>query len=200
MTAAVPERSAPRRASWSRALAAYRDGAQVVQRLGSKFVDWTLPTPCAGWSAIDLVGHLLCVARTQHRLLDAAVAGHPRSGLPCGASLDARNADELAALPVAAGSDRVVAFDAVTTRYGERLAEADPDLPMGEWDRLGWLDLHDHTLAAAVELHVHAWDLAATLGWDHRPADPDALDPEGWRPLLDRFGRPRPARPRPLGP
>ena len=198
--------------TWVATLAAYRAGAGAVQRLGSKFVDWSLPTDCPPWNAVALAGHLLTVARRHHRLLAAALAGQPAADLPTGPELDAVNAADLTALGVSAGSDRILAFDAITTRYAERLAEADPERPMGSWRGIGTLTVGEHARLAAGEWHLHAWDLAGALGWDYRPREPQLLlaawtrlgarieqgDP--WEALLAVSGR-RPApEPRPFGP
>jgi hypothetical protein len=202
--------------SWAEAVRAYGEGVRVLQRLGSKYVEWDLPTACAGWRAIDVAGHALCTARRYHRLLDAALAGRPEANLPWGRALVEVNALELATLGVSAGADRIVAFDAVATRYGERLADADPALLYGTWAGVGPLTVGQHTLLAACEWHLHAWDLADALGWDYRPADAGPLlagmrlaphadgggapvwDP--WRAVLATSGRREPAEPRPLGP
>ncbi|MDA8282590.1 MAG: hypothetical protein M0Z42_04670, partial [Actinomycetota bacterium] len=55
--------------AWRRTLRAYGDGVRALQRLGLEYVDWSLPTGCAGWAAIDLAGHVLATARSYHRLL-----------------------------------------------------------------------------------------------------------------------------------
>lgn len=192
--------------SWAATLDAYRDGVRVLQRLGSKFVDWSLPTGHAGWSAVTLAGHLLCTARRHHRLLDAALAGQPVGGLPAGADLLALHEAEVASLGVTAGADRVVAFDAVATRYAERLAEVDPRLVVGSWRWGGPLDVATHAREAAAGWHLHAWDLADALGWDYRPARPADLLASGdeggdpWDRLLRGSGRRPPPEPRPAGP
>jgi len=57
-------------------LAAYRDGVTVICELAAQFPDatWFAATPCGEWRAIDLAGHLRCVADDYHEYLDDAPA------------------------------------------------------------------------------------------------------------------------------
>jgi hypothetical protein len=158
-----------------RVLAAYRDGVVSLSRLGAKVVDWQVPTPCPEWTLLDLGGHVLAIARYWHQLLNAALAGQPRAGLPRGADLAAMNAFDLRSLPERRGPERFLAFEAVATRYGERLGDVDWSLPLGTWAGLPPMSIGDHTLAAVGEWHVHAWDVARSFGWDYRPDDPEII-------------------------
>ncbi len=189
---------------WTRVQRAYSEGVRVLQRLGFEYVDWTLPAGPAGRPAIELAGHVASRVRSYHRLLDAALAGAPLRDLPRGDDLGGTAPTEPAA--VGAGADRIVAFDAIATRYGERVGETDPDLVLAQWEGLGALSVRHHTLAAAVEWHLHAWDLARALGWDHRPADPELLfdgrrllgaslpGGDAWSAVLAASGRRPPGR------
>jgi hypothetical protein len=61
-------------------LAAYRDGVTVICELAAQFSDahWLAATPCGEWRAVDLAGHLRCVADDYHEYLDdARPAGSP---------------------------------------------------------------------------------------------------------------------------
>lgn len=158
-----------------RVLAAYHDGAGAFARLAAKTTDWSRPTPCAAWNLLDLAGHALCIARYYHRLLNAAMAGEPLRHLPLGRDLADFNAAELAALGPGSGPDRVVAFDGVAHRYGERLAEVDWATVLGHWEGLGPLTVGQHALLAVGEWQLHAWDVARSFGWDHRPDDPEVV-------------------------
>jgi len=84
-----------------------------------------------------------------------------------------QNAAELAALPDVPGPEHIAAFAESARSYGRRLTES-WDLP------------HHHYLgnvvtvgamagAACAEWHLHAWDLARSLGKDYRPADPELV-------------------------
>jgi hypothetical protein len=158
-----------------RVLRAHRDGVVSLSRLGAKVVDWRVRTPCSEWTLLDLGGHVLAVARYYHRLLNAALAGEPRTGLPRGAELATMNDLELRSLREPRGPERFLAFEAVATRYGERLAELDWSMTLGAWQGRGPVSLGDHALAAVGEWHIHAWDMARSFGWDYRPDDPDVV-------------------------
>jgi hypothetical protein len=184
-----------------RVLRAYRDGVNSLGRLGSKVVDWRVRTPCHPWTLLDLGGHVLAIARYWHRVLNAALAGEPYTGLPGGAELATMNDLDLRALPERRGPERFLAFEAVATRYGERLAEVDWSAPLGEWQGFGALRIGDHTLAAVGEWHIHAWDVARSFGWEYRPDDPDVVlagrrvlgaattEPDPWSAALLAAGR-----------
>jgi uncharacterized protein (TIGR03083 family) len=156
-----------------RVLASYHDGVKAFAHLAAKTTDWAVPTPCAGWTLLELSGHALCIARYFHRLLNAASSGRPERDLPTGSALAEFNAAELVALGPMPGSERVIAFHAVADRYGERLAEVDWSAPLGYWQGLGELTVGEHTLLATNEWHIHAWDVARSFGWDYRPDDPE---------------------------
>jgi uncharacterized protein (TIGR03083 family) len=153
-------------------LAAYADGVAAVVRLASGIRDWAAPTPCAGWDARDLAGHVLCVADYYNRLLDAALAGNPRRDLPRGDALTRMNAADLAALPDSGGPGRVAAFQRSAGRHRDRLHAVDWDLVLGSWQDLGPLTVGAHAGLAVGEWHLHAWDFARAAGGDHEPADP----------------------------
>src|SRR5260370_40105848 len=80
----------PATTDWSPepALAAFRDGVTVICELSAQFTDelWLAPTPCTEWRAIDLAGHLRCVADAYHEDRDHAPASRlgppPSPGLP----------------------------------------------------------------------------------------------------------------------
>ena len=172
---ATPDDGLPAGMTRDRVLRAYAAGVRDFGHLADKTVDWRVGTPNRAWTLLDLSGHVLAIARYFHRLLNAALAGEPLSGLPRGDALADMNTAELSALDEATGPERLLAFDAVARRYGERLAEADWTLTMGSWDGLGPLSIASHTLLAVGEWQLHAWDVARSFGWDHRPDDPDVV-------------------------
>jgi hypothetical protein len=180
MSFGAPESSDDPAATWAglpveRILAAHRDGVTALGRLGAKVVDWRVRTPCADWDLLDLAGHVLTIARYYHRLLNAAEAGEARTRLPRRAELAAVNDLELRSLPPSPGPERFLAFEAVATRYGERLAEVDWSMTLGSWTDIGPVAVGDHTLAAVGEWHIHAWDVARSFGWDYRPTDAEVV-------------------------
>src|SRR5215472_10756721 len=160
-------------------LAAYRDGVTVICELAAQFPDaiWFASTPCAEWRAIDLAGHLRCSADDYHEYLDDAPASRLARLMAADAPADAlarklarQNAAELAALPDAPGPEHIMAFADSARAYGRRLPQSwelthhryrETDVTVGAM-----------ACAACAEWHLHAWDLARSLGKDYRPADP----------------------------
>lgn len=182
-------------------LDAFDDGLAGIQTAATNIRDWSAPTPCESWQAIDLAGHLLAIARYYHGLLDAALAGSPRRDLPRGALLQAMNARDLDALGPSTGPNRIAGFLASASEYRVKIAAANWEIVLGEWSGAGPRTLGQHTGLAIVEWHVHAWDLARTTGRDHRPADPKTVaagrvelqetrdDRDPWHALLALTGR-----------
>ena len=175
------------RASRAGILAAYRDGVTVICELAVQFTDatWLAATPCTEWRAVDLAGHLRCVADDYHEYLDDAPASRLARLMATGVPADSlarklarQNAAELAALPDVSGSEHIAAFAESARSYGRRLSPSwdlphhsygDAEVPVGAMAG-----------AACAEWHLHAWDLARSLGKDYRPADPE-LVLTGWR-------------------
>jgi hypothetical protein len=166
-------------------LHACREGVVAICELAAHFSDWSVPTPNREWAAIDLAGHLRCVAENFHEYLNDA----PDSRLSRLFAQDApaallvrqlsrQNAAELAVLPTATGREHIVAFAVSAEAYADRL----PDV----WDepylsyRGTKLTIGDYAGAVCVEWHLHAWDLARALDKDHRPSRPDVVE-AAWR-------------------
>jgi hypothetical protein len=186
------------RATRAGILAAYRDGVTVICELAGQFTDvtWLAPTPCYEWRAVDLAGHLRCVADDYHEYLDDAPASRLARLMATGApaetlarKLARQNAAELAALPDAPGPEQITAFAESARSYGRRLASS--------WDllhhRYRGTDVTVGAMAgvACAEWHLHAWDLARSQGKDYHPAQPELVltawragTPQLW-PVLD---------------
>ncbi len=167
-------------------LAAYRDGVTVICELAARFNDaqWAAPTPCGDWRAADVAGHLRCMADDLHEYLDDApysrLARLMGTGFPAAtlARKQARqNAAELAILPDEPAPEHIAAFAASARSYATRVA------PL--WDqphhyyRDAVVTVGEMAGVACGEWHVHAWDLARSLGMDYRPAAPDLVF-DGW--------------------
>jgi uncharacterized protein (TIGR03083 family) len=153
-------------------LARYRSGVVAVGRTvaGWSPADWSRPA-CGAWDGTDLAGHLVTVIGWYHAWLDRALAGDPSPAFPI-AELDDRTVAALRDLPAGTGPDRVTIFTREAERYAGRVAEH-WDVPYG-YPR-GTVTAGLHAGMAAVEWHVHAWDLARAGGGDHVPEDPDGL-------------------------
>jgi uncharacterized protein (TIGR03083 family) len=169
------------------ALAAYHAGVTVICELAARFNDegWARPTPCPEWRAADLAGHLRCVADDFHEYLDDAPASRLARLMATGASpgsltrkLARQNAAELAALADGPGPDHIAAFAASARSYARRIPPV-WHLPHHRY-RTTVVTVGGMLGAACAEWHLHAWDLARSLGMDYSPAEPDLLA-AGWR-------------------
>ena len=153
-------------------LSLYKEGVDALVdmagRLGED--DWQR-TATDQWTAADLAGHLLVVARWYHEWLNRAEMGARGRPFPYD-ELPARNAASLAALPPATGPERVAEFAATATAYAARLPAA-WDLPYGF--PYGTVSAGVHAGAAAGEWHLHCWDMGRAVGATHRPSDPALL-------------------------
>jgi hypothetical protein len=153
-------------------LALYRAGVDAVSRAvdGWTREQWARPA-CGVWDGTQLAGHLVTVIGWYHSWLDRALAGDASPAFPIG-ELDARTVGALAALPDGTGPERVQTFVAEARRYEVRVAEQ-WDVPFG-YPR-GTVTAGLHSGVAAVEWHVHAWDLTRAAGGHYEPDDAEAL-------------------------
>ena len=168
-------------------LAAYLDGVTVICELAAQFTDatWLAATPCTEWRAVDLAAHLRCMADDYHEYLDDAPASRLARLMAGGEPADSlarkiarQNAAELAALPDVAGPEHIAAFAESARSYGHRLAQS-WDLPHHRY-RGTEVTVGAMAGVACAEWHLHAWDLARSLGKDYRPAQPE-LVLSAWR-------------------
>jgi hypothetical protein len=127
-----------------------------------------------------VAGHLRCVADDYHEYLDDAPASRLARLMCTDAPADSlarklarQNSAELAALPDGSGAEHIMAFAESARSYGRRLT-ATWDLPH---HRYRGMDVTVGAMAgtACAEWHLHAWDLARSLGKDYRPADPELV-------------------------
>ncbi|MFY9932141.1 MAG: maleylpyruvate isomerase N-terminal domain-containing protein [Streptosporangiaceae bacterium] len=171
-----------KRVSRAGVLSAYRDGVTVICELAAQFTraTWLAATPCAEWRAVDLAGHLRCVADDYHEYLDDAPASRLARLMSTGPPADSlarklarQNAAELAALPDVSGPEHIAAFAESARSYGRRLPLS-WDLPHHQY-RDTEVTVGAMAGLACGEWHLHAWDLARSLGKDYRPADPELV-------------------------
>jgi hypothetical protein len=153
-------------------LAQYREGVDAVVTIVAGWDDaqWA-ESACGVWSGTDLAGHLVTVIGWYHSWLDRGLAGDRDPVFPI-AALDTETVAALAALPAGSGPARIDEFRASADAYAARLGE--------HWDApfaypRGLVTAGLHAGVAAVEWHVHAWDLAWAAGGDHEPPDAEGL-------------------------
>ena len=150
-----------------------RDGVRAIQEITGRFddADWVRPTPCEGWTATDLAGHVLTAINNWHLVLDDTEAGEPsvRFGW---AEMDRYFLDLLAGLPEGSGPDRIAQFADRAEEYFDRVAALEPDLPLVAE---AFRDIATVPVTVGLfawiggnEWHVHAWDFAQTIGEDYR--------------------------------
>jgi uncharacterized protein (TIGR03083 family) len=170
------------------ALVVYHAGVTVICELASQFTDeaaWGAPTPCPEWRAGDLAAHVRCVADDYHEYLDDAPVSRLARLLASSAGpeslarkLARQNAAELAALADGTGSEHIAAFAGSARAYAQRVAPI-WDLPHHRY-RDTMVTVGGMLGAACAEWHLHAWDLARSLGKDYQPANPEMLV-AGWQ-------------------
>lgn len=136
---------------------AYEDGLDAVRLAATTVVDWSSPTRCQGWRAVDLAGHLVLVVRMYEDLLARSATGVVR--MTTGRELTEKNLRELADLPASTGPQRIGAFLDTARSYLARAVE--------HADRVWVREDHifsagEHLATACIEWHVHAWDLDPT--------------------------------------
>lgn len=161
---------------------AYHDGIRAIVEIAGQFTatTWNAQTPCPEWRAADLAGHLRCIADDYHEYLDDAPVSRLSRLMATGAHPDAiarkmarQNAAELAALPEVRPDEHIAAFAESALRYAARLG---PLLRLPHHSYRGRvITVAGMAGGACVEWHLHAWDLASTLGRVYRPTDPDAV-------------------------
>jgi uncharacterized protein (TIGR03086 family) len=117
--------------------------ASVVTRLGDD--DWERPTPCAGWTARDLLGHLATSMRVGISVMQ---------GLPPAWPDAARPGDLVEGDP--AGFWRDIAVQARDVLRNADLGRV-METPLGR-------TVADDLAIPVIDLYVHAWDLGVAVG------------------------------------
>ncbi|KOV83322.1 hypothetical protein ADL03_20700 [Nocardia sp. NRRL S-836] len=138
--------------------AAVRASVAVVNEVRPS--DLTRPTPCDGWTLADLLAHMTA----QHRGFAAAARG--RGADPAAWEVRPLGPDP-AAGHAAAAEDVLAAF-----------AEAVPEFDLPEFSPVTRFPAAQAISFHLIDYVVHGWDVARSLGLDHR------LEPELAGPAL----------------
>jgi hypothetical protein len=157
------------RVSRDEVLALFREGVGAFGSAAQQETDWSRSV-CGEWDATQLTRHVLAVVGWYHDWLDRAERGDASPAFPID-DLDARNARDqadMAAHGGLSGPEATKRFRARASDYADRLVGT-WDLPFG-YPR-GTVTAGLHAGMAAVEWHVHTWDLSH----DHVPSRPDRL-------------------------
>lgn len=149
-------------------LDAARVGIAAVENACHDVTDWSAPTPCERWDALTLLRHLHSISAEYLAWIDDA-----RLELVRHAKL---KAERVYANDVALASLPTLKPDAHLTSY---LSKALRHLQFADrwWDltmkvtTVGTWTVGQHVGIAAIEYHVHAWDLRRSQGRDHRAGD-----------------------------
>jgi hypothetical protein len=125
------------------------------------------------------------VADDFHEYLDDAPASRlarlmatGASAVTLGLTVARQNAAELAELPDVSPREHIAAFAESARSYARRLPAA-WSLPHHRY-RDVVVSVGGMAGVACAEWHLHAWDLARSLGKDYRPADPDMVAAGWW--------------------
>jgi uncharacterized protein (TIGR03086 family) len=107
--------------------------------------DWDKPSPCAGWSARALTGHVLTVLESAATVMR-------------GGNFDWSNVGD----PVAvAGDDPVALYRARAAAARAALQSSDLDQVMAT--PMGPMAVRKRMAFPAMDLHLHAWDLGRAI-------------------------------------
>jgi uncharacterized protein (TIGR03083 family) len=157
----------------------YLDGVTAIEETAGALRphDGTRPTPCEDWTVVDLVAHVRCVAEDYNDFLTALTAGRP-TPLRLGEELARHNADRLRQVADDRVEPQLSVFGSAARRFADRVPAA--------WSATAYTlggrswTLGQYVGVCAVEWHVHTWDLARSIGRDHRPARANLLA-DAWR-------------------
>ena len=157
-------------------LRCFREGISGVRRVATLYVtgDWDRPTPCRGWTATDLAGHLSATADEGLATLRTLGATGEPTRMLGEEELAEHNAKTLVMLPAQTGPRHISGFGRHAEQYADLVSTMPTGLVAAEYGERTFT-LTEVLGSLAVEWHVHAWDLATTIGADYRPSCPELL-------------------------
>ena len=116
----------------------------VVDQLDA--ADWDRPSPCDGWTALDVLGHLTTSMDMGLSLFAGEQPTWPEADRP---------ADLVDGDPVAVYADVAARC---RTAFGDADLDVEMDTPMGK------RTVADRLAFPAIDLYVHAWDIGTAAG------------------------------------
>lgn len=160
-------------------LAAVDQGAAAIERHGP-VPQPQFETPCSEWRAHDLIRHLEIIAGAYLLWAGSSVGGRVGELRVLG-QLNAYNARMLQRLPDRPTADHLARWRDLAADY-RRLIVPAFDRPMLQGRNGTLLTVGEFAAIAAIEWHIHGWDLAQSGGSTHRPAaETVATLAEAWR-------------------
>lgn len=147
-------------------LAAIEDGIVAIETAVAAS-DPAQPTACAAWTVHDLVRHLEAIAGAYVLWVGAAIGGRVGT-MRTPHALRAYNDRMLQRLPQRSTPQHLERFRELAIDH-HRLVVAGWELPMMRTPGDTVLRVGDHGAVAALEWHLHAWDLGGPSGSGHRP-------------------------------
>lgn len=171
-------------------LAAIDAGIVAIESTAGR-VDPRRPTACTDWTVHDLVRHLEAIAGAYVLWVGAAIGG--RIGrMRTSRELEHYNDRMLQRLPEMPTDQHLHQFGDLA-RDHHRLVGTGWTHPMLRTSGASLLRVGDHGRVAAVEWHLHAWDLGQSTEDRHRPtaASLEVLCAAWDQTLADLTGMPR---------
>lgn len=110
-------------------------------------LDWDRPSPCAGWRAVDVLGHIGAAVDFGTRLLTTGEMQWVAPADPPGSAVEGDPASwwKAKVAPAKASMDGVDLTEVIETPMGSRTVAEGLSFP-------------------AIDLFVHAWDIGAAAG------------------------------------
>lgn len=184
----------------AQAHSAYLDGHLIIRDWLAALPDyvWALPSVLPGWTVADLAAHIAMVARSVASLERAPRGTAPLTPLAYVGGY-APAADEIAesARTLAGANQAPAEWLAVMDEYvaaaDRRLTEIGDGNPVVQAPR-GPIRLTDYLATRAVELAVHADDLARSVPGVEAPTVPVTITRTAVRTLLDALAERAPGR------
>lgn len=150
----------------------YLSGVAAIEKVTASFDDddWRGPA-CGEWSAAETVRHLVGVIDWYDQWLNRALDGMSDSPF-AESEFESRNVAAITDLEHLDGPAAVTMFGAKARNYLDKALDH-LLIPFGY--PAGTVTVGLHLGIAAIEWHLHAWDMLAPRGTDYEPPNPESL-------------------------